>query len=315
MVRIQMKKIIYIVLILLLLLLIVSCGNKKTDSSLERVEPSDSNVSEDENAISVSESEAKENGAFYILSDDLFYPLQKGGNIGNHSQTNNNLLFSDEETEFVPKLKKDEKLVLFSDDDVADHYMAIPVIETGFTIPAEFSEPTDQWGNTFCKVYGENLLIEHYQQQAEERSMESLEAESINDMSYVDFFKAKTFHSNKFCSKPTDNVIGDGCYGTDDHIFANLENDESVRFVYHKGTEYHDEVVNADIKYYAFDGCLKECSYGYDYTGKKLSVSLTDKAYAELDTSGLEKGVYVISLDVSRNSSPRDYDRFIFEVE
>lgn len=310
-----MKKIIYIISILLLLLFVASCGNKTDDSSVEDVEPSENNAIEDENIIAVSEAEASENGGFYIFSDGLFYPLQKGGNIGDVYQTNNNLLFSDEDTECVPRLKKEERLVLFSDDDVADHYMALPVIETGFTVPAEFSEPTDQWGNTSYKVYGQKLLIEHYQQQTEKRSMESVEAESINDMSYADFFKAKTFHSNKFCSKQADTVIGDGCYGTDDHIFVKLEKDESVRFVYHKGTTYHDEVVNADIKYYAFDGCLKECSYGYDYTGKKLSVSLTDKPYAELDTSRLEKGLYVVSLDALKGGNERDYDRFIFEVE
>ena len=139
--------------------------------------------------IAVSESEAKENGGFYILSDNLFYPLQKGGNIGNLSQTNNNLLFTDENSEFVPKLKKGEKLVLFSDDDVADHYMALPVIEIGFTIPAYFSEPTDQWGNTSCKVIGQTVKIENYVQQAEEQSMEKLEVESICGMGYAEFFK------------------------------------------------------------------------------------------------------------------------------
>lgn len=314
-----MKKIVYFVLLVVLLLLIVSCGNKADDSSLENVEPSDSNVTEDENAISVSESEAKENGGFYILSNDLFYPLQKGGNTANGYDTNNNLLFSDEDTEFIPELKKGEKLVLFSDDDVADHYMAIPVIETGFTIPAEFSEPTDQWGNTSCKVIGETFKIETYGQKTEERSMKKLEAESINGASYAEFFNNNTFHSNKFCSKETDSVIGDGCYSTDDKILMKAPKDKEIEFSYYQGTAYETEIVSANVKYYAFDGCKKDCDYGTfqeDYTGIKMSVSLTDKSYAELDTSNLESGFYVVPLDsLKGGGSPRSYDRFIFEVK
>ena len=250
-----MKKLVYFIIIFAMLLSIASCGHKIDGSSVEDMDPSENDVIEDENMIAVSESEAKENGGFYILSDNLFYPLQKGGNIGNLSQTNNNLLFTDENSEFVPKLKKGEKLVLFSDDDVADHYMALPVIEIGFTIPAYFSEPTDQWGNTSCKVIGQTVKIENYVRQAEEQSMEKLEVESISGMGYAEFFNNNTFHSNKFCSKETDSVIGDGCYGTDDKILMKAPKGKEIEFSYHQGTAYQNDIIPANIKYYAFDGC------------------------------------------------------------
>jgi hypothetical protein len=314
-----MKKLVYFIIIFAMLLSIASCGHKIDGSSVEDMDPSENDVIEDENMIAVSESEAKENGGFYILSDNLFYPLQKGGNIGNLSQTNNNLLFTDENSEFIPKLKKGEKLVLFSDDDVADHYMALPVIEIGFTIPAYFSEPTDQWGNTSCKVIGQTVKIENYVQQAEEQSMEKLEVESISGMGYAEFFNNNTFHSNKFCSKETDSVIGDGCYGTDDKILMKAPKGKEIEFSYHQGTAYQNNIIPANIKYYAFDGCKKDCDYGTfqeDYTGVRMEVSLTDKSYAELDITDLESGFYIVPLDSLRgNGSSREYDRFIFEVQ
>ena len=104
-----MKKLIYFIIIFAMLLSIASCGHKTDDGSVGDVGPSKNDVIEEENIIAISESEAKENGGFYILSNDLFYPLQKGGNTANGYDTNNNLLFSDEDTEFIPELKKRRK--------------------------------------------------------------------------------------------------------------------------------------------------------------------------------------------------------------
>ena len=149
--------------------------------------------------------------------------------------------------------------------------------------------------------------------------MEKLEVESISGMGYAEFFNNNTFHSNKFCSKETDSVIGDGCYGTDDKILMKAPKGKEIEFSYHQGTAYQNDIIPANIKYYAFDGCKKDCDYGTfqeDYTGVRMEVSLTYKSYAELDITDLESGFYIVPLDSLRgNGSSREYDRFIFEVQ
>lgn len=68
-----MKKLVYFIIIFAMLLSNASCGHKIDGSSVEDMDPSENDVIEDENMIAVSESEAKENGGFYILSDNLFF--------------------------------------------------------------------------------------------------------------------------------------------------------------------------------------------------------------------------------------------------
>lgn len=130
----------------------------------------------------------------------------------------------------------------------------------------------------------------------------------------TEVFFGSCISSNKFCSTPTDSVIGDGCYSTDDYIWANLKKNEEVVFSYHEGSAYKENTVLADIKYYGFDGCKKDVDGGEEYTGNKMAASLSEKPYAELDTSSLENGIYVIPVTDDGIIYP-NLKRFIFEVK
>lgn len=306
-----MKRIICILSLLAMIVFLCACGGLNTNND-EGPQDTDhlAEQFEEVNLISVNEDEAQENGGLYILFKNQYYPLQCGGWAVNSYRENINMVFTDENTESIPVLKESSKLVYFSENKVEEYYTAIPVVETGFTIPAEFSDPAQGKSN----LYELDVAIQNYDQEKEVKETESLTAESINGGSYQKFFLDHTFHSNKFCSAPTDSMIGGGCRSTDDYIWANLKKNEEVVFSYHEGSAYKENTVLADIKYYGFDGCKKDVDGGEEYTGIKMVASLSEKPYAELDTSSLENGIYVIPITGDGVIYP-NLKRFIFEVK
>ena len=203
---IELKKIICMISLLAMIVFLCACGGSNTNNDEEPQETDRlAEQFEEVNLISVNEDEAQENGGLYILFKTQYYPLQCGGWAVNSYRENINMVFTDENTESIPVLKEGSKLVYFSDNKVEEYYTAIPVVETGFTIPVEFSDPAQGKSN----VYELDIAIQNYDQEKEVKKTENLTAESINGGSYQKFFSDHAFHSNKFCSTPTDSVIGD----------------------------------------------------------------------------------------------------------
>ena len=63
-----------------------------------------------------------------------------------------------------------------------------------------------------------------------------------------------------------------------------MEYDEEVTFTYRQGSGLEKESMRADIKYYWYD---------MD-NARARKIELSDKPYAEIDISDLDKGTYVI---------------------
>ena len=297
---------------ILILLLGVISG---CDSDVKEVGFEDEDNEKTQN-LGVTEEVAKECGGFYILSNNSFYPLQEAGEV--FGNTLSNLVFTDPEKEDIPVMKPGDKLVLFRKDRVADHYVAIPVKETGYTIPVAFSNPTELGSGN--KVFLEIIEIPMFNQKITTiGEKETIKVESVNGELYSRFFENKVFNNKSFCSAMEGEFVHIGCGALDQTYYADLNEGESVKISYYEGTEYTEIEKNADIKYYAFDGCKKSNEYAVlgDYTGINMNVLLSQNSYALLNTDTIDSGLYIITLDDLKDNSylsNDDYKRYIFKV-
>lgn len=237
--------------------------------------------------IAVSEETAKEKEGIYVLSDGMFYPLQeciedriRGYFVMNYDMPcTMHLTFSYPTIESIPYLCKNDKLVLFSYSDLEEDCCRIgKVSKQGYTIPVEFDDSnSDVKGKEFSFIeFGAEETSLYDANTTKVTGSSIYDIEDINGMTYNQFHKKHAL--KKSCSKEK------WVCRSDYEEFVDLEYDEEVTFTYRQGSGLEKESMRADIKYYWYD---------MD-NARARKIELSDKPYAEIDISDLDKGTYVI---------------------
>lgn len=259
--------------------------------------------------IAVSEATAKEKGGIYILSEEMFYPLQEDcEELAWSKDDRNHLALTYPEVESIPYLCSGDKLVLFTDKTLNDNYYCRigKVTKQGYTVPIGITDypyysvsknkvSNHVWGRTYIfPVFNADELGTEIE--APNISGFSIEdVEQINGMSYNEFYKKYSF--KKSCSRRS-------CEYDDYDEYLDLKYGDSLTFTYHDGSSQETERITADIKYYWYDA---------DKTPKR-AINLTDKSYAEIETPSLKDGTYAIQWINDGISGTEAIAKYLFKV-
>ena len=91
--------------------------------------------------------------------------------------------------------------------------------------------------------------------------------------------------------------------------FVPLTQGEEVKFTWYEGTQYHEDTIKADYKYYTF---YDRRSYdNYDENHMKITGTLGTDGYAEYDLSNVPNGLYWLKPISSQDGKNTIYQGFI----
>lgn len=297
-----MKKL-SILCILICLLFLSSCDGL-TPMLLNDIESLDNleNVfAEKDDGLSYSE--AKEQGGFFVMKDnDCFLPVQESVH-----KSNDNLFFTDAESEDVPKAEASDKIVLFTGGTLDEGYWFIPVIKEGYTIPFTFYNVYDEKTEEFDRIGIADISFainayDDYQAEAMKDYYGGIFKEFNEVIEIANGMPAEKFFSGKIVD-PDEYCTWYGCIN--DSIYHAKEYCESLTIEFFHGTYYCEETFYADLKYYLFDGCERKTPNRKYYAGEMVETELTKEGYAQLNTENLNEGKYIIV---------KGSDKFIVEI-
>lgn len=233
--------------------------------------------------IALTEDEAKEVGGVYVLAGDKFYLPQSAG------KDTDAYKYVEPQNESIPVLCDGDKLVFFSPNDLEEAYPVYPVDRTGYTFPLSFSEPGEYDSRN---IYGLEIDFPVFNESDLKYDEETIgdrftiyDVESVNDMSFREYYESHV---------PVKKI-------------AEVEQGDTITYAYHDGTEYKEDTLTADLKFYHIDTDNQ----------KDLTGSFSKTSYGELDTSPLSAGTYVIPFEKSKKTLiyfKNEHD-FIFRVE
>lgn len=245
----------------------------------------------------LSYSEAKEQGGFFVMEDEnKFVPLEEDMKFFIDHSFNDNIFFTDAESEKIPKVGKAEKIVLFSNKLIKDKYWFVPIQDEGYTIPFEFyyaSEGVCITGLEFKQESNyddyqvENVCLKYtgYTNKEFRKAVDY-----INEKIAKESYDSDMVFPEKLCPHglPCSNI----------NVFRGKKYLETVTIAFYAGTSYCEETFYADLKYYVFDGCEKKDKRippQIYYSGTAITPEFTKEGYVIFDTSSFENGKYVIA--------------------
>lgn len=239
-----------------------------------------------------------EGGLYIQLEDGCYWPLQCAEKTSSGYDSDANFVMTSIYTEEIPVLGELDKLVIFSENEI-DEIVVFPVQKDGYTVPLNFeSYPNYYYEEQSVSVFDfeGGLFIVDEALDTQARALYAVGfpmgercAIEIENNGYDNFYNDCVIDSHTYCSMPTESAFGDGCWSRG-VMFADMEKEDDVTISFYQGTQYVEHTMTADLHYFAYDGCLKDEGYSGDYP----DITLTKEGYAEIDTSTLSNGYYVL---------------------
>lgn len=254
----------------------------------------------------LSKEQASQNGGFYIMDGDKFYPLGKCWGMDTYYYSPAEYVVA-AKTVDVPVVSSDTQLVLFTTQEVGKIYV-MPTGHNGYTLPLSFRDYEGMNGEKENKLYLDRLYY-----------YTDTYPEIINQFSDSEFSAASDFNDTRSSStvieefdgqnaiESADLVAVAGYHFLDEYAYIlDCEEDQVVSIGYSIGSSWYET---------SFRACAKYWEYIED-DKIEMVFDITKEGYFVVDTSSLVSGTYLMQYTGdSYWANYTDYEGGLFLVD
>lgn len=277
----------------------------KTDDSAETIE---SAKFDPETATVFTKEQAAENGGFYIMRGDAFYPLAKAWGL---SERYTKSVISAGSIH-IPSVTAGETLVLFTKDSFSDVNVT-PITGTGHTIPLllKYDRFSDKirlvdvfyYSDTYPEISDEIIVNDE-----EWDSLSAFHDSLFNEYGNTQEVFIEEINGVTATDDTQIIAVEDRDITGDYPLILDLENDQIVSIGYSAGSTWYDTQFVAHARYYRFDDWTENNDYS-------MSADITRDGYYILDTASLPSGTYILKYYKDHRWDGHGYQGQLFSID